>query len=148
MIRSLIGKIRRQPKAVRNNIAFGIAGTFTACVFMVWAYQLPSRLSEVTEVTGGAEEVGIFSQIFDQLGEQVATVKESFPDNAVEEGEENPLDSLVAEYRASSTSSTTALFSIASSTAATTTDVTIQPRIVRIVTTTTSTTSSSTESSQ
>lgn len=80
MIRKTILKIRRQPKYVRNNIAMGLAGSFTAVVFVIWAYHIPSQLDEIDNGKN-ANENGLMSQFMDNVGKQVSSIKDAIPEN-------------------------------------------------------------------
>lgn len=45
MLKAWIIKLRRQPKAVRNQVALVIAGGCTLVIFAAWAVTLPMRLA-------------------------------------------------------------------------------------------------------
>jgi len=79
MIRSTLIKIRRKPKYVRDNIALGIAGTFTAAVFAVWFLNTPTEFLQKGAAVA-EESPRAFSTFFQQIGKQFASVKESLPD--------------------------------------------------------------------
>ncbi len=75
-------KLRRKPKHVRDNIAFGIAGSFTAVValFLVFAVHGPKVVDEVAD---GDNSPRFFETLVDQAKEQLAASQSSF--EAVEE---------------------------------------------------------------
>ncbi|MBP6924039.1 MAG: hypothetical protein KBC62_00160 [Candidatus Pacebacteria bacterium] len=68
-------KLRKKPKHVRDNVAFGVASGFTFMVAIAWflvGFGGESKSPEITtEETNGA-----FSTLLKQIQEQVATVKE------------------------------------------------------------------------
>jgi len=78
MIKRFLRNLRQKPKGVRDNIALGIAGTFTAIVFMVWLHHFPSKAAVLTsqEQTKADEKPG-FAGIFGDFKEQLASLKES-----------------------------------------------------------------------
>jgi|AntRauTorcE11897_2_1112592.scaffolds.fasta_scaffold02923_7 hypothetical protein len=119
-MRKLIGKIRRQPKQRRDNIAFGIAASFTFAVVAIWMFSVPDTFSGVLSATdsAGEEEAGFF----DTLSSQAAAVKESFSTDNSNSSTTESLNELMDEYRASSAqaSSTQSTPVRASSTASTT----------------------------
>jgi hypothetical protein len=78
MLKELILKARKKPKHVRDNIAFGIAGGFTAAICLVWLVVMPGRLAK--ETTSVNDNHKIFSTFFNQFKDQVASVKNSLPD--------------------------------------------------------------------
>ena len=78
MLKELILKARRKPKHVRDNIAFGIAGSITAAICLVWLVVMPGQLAKKT--TSVNDDHKVFSTFFNQLKDQVAGVKESMPD--------------------------------------------------------------------
>jgi hypothetical protein len=84
MLKRLIKNIRQQPKGTRDKIAFGIAGGFTACLLTIWIYQMPARMSAIS----GSHDDGssqVFSQFFDEIGDQFAAVKDAIPENTQSE---------------------------------------------------------------
>ena len=76
MIKRLIKNIRRQPKHTRDKIALGVAGSFTAVIFAVWVYNVPARLSAISQ-EHEKDTAPVFSQLFDQIGSQLSSVKEA-----------------------------------------------------------------------
>lgn len=68
--------MRQKPKPVRDNIALGIAGVFTALVFSVWLYQVPSQIHAVSTPTKD-DDSSAFTELFSSMKDQLATVKES-----------------------------------------------------------------------
>lgn len=157
-MRKLIGKIRRQPKPRRENIAFAIAASFTFLVVTIWMFNTPNRFNGVLTTVDSSQnnEDGFFSTI----GSQAAALKESLKETInVDDSatETESMKKLMEEYRASSAqgSSTQSVPINASSTATTspksverfTTDSSYEsetPREVRIQAVTKSTTSSTT----
>ncbi len=72
-----IQTLRQKSKAARNNIAFGVACTFTAVVFAVWILVDPSGISEsVTAVP--TDQPRMFGGLIDQIKEQVAGAQQAF----------------------------------------------------------------------
>lgn len=76
MIKRLIRTIRRQPKGKRDSIAMGIAGVFTAMVFMVWIYNMPERFASIAEKNSNDSSPG-FSQLFSEVSSQASAIKAS-----------------------------------------------------------------------
>lgn len=68
-------KLRKKPKHVRDNIAFGVAGGFTLTLAIAWFLIGFGNGPTSPEVTS-EEKNGAFSTLFDQIQEQVATAKE------------------------------------------------------------------------
>ncbi len=66
MIKHLLKNIRKKPKAVRDNIAMGIAGTFTALVFSFWLYNVPEKFSAIQENDNESSFFSLFSNIKEQ----------------------------------------------------------------------------------
>lgn len=77
MLKRLIRLARRQPKAVRETIALWVAGCFTFMVVAVWAYHLPSRISESNGVVAD-EGLGI-GRFFSNIKEQMAAATNAAP---------------------------------------------------------------------
>lgn len=75
MIKRLLRNLRQKPKAVRDNIALGIAGVFTFIVGSFWLYNFPATHSLSTALE--ADDDPAFSGLFSDFKEQVATIKES-----------------------------------------------------------------------
>jgi hypothetical protein len=116
-MRKLIGKIRRQPKQRRANIAFGIATSFTFVVAAIWLFNVPNTFNGALSTAGSPDQAE--EGFFDRLGSQAAAVKDSISsDSSVNES----LKELMDEYSASSTqaSSTQPALVSASSTGTTT----------------------------
>jgi hypothetical protein len=67
--------LRKKPKHVRENIAFGAATTLTAAVFVVWLFSAKGITAPQKLATN--ETPKAFGMFLDQLQEQVATVKEA-----------------------------------------------------------------------
>ncbi len=87
MIKRAILNLRHKPKPVRDRIALGIASGVTALVVMVWMYHLPTKLASITEKSQKSGEERGFASLFSEVGDQIATVKESFSDVTAENGE-------------------------------------------------------------
>jgi len=115
-MRKLIGRIRRQSKQTRDNIAFGIASGFTCVVVTMWLFTVPSMFSNVLTSADSAQSTQ--EGFFDKISSQAAAVKESIGST---ESATDSLEELMAEYQSSSTQSTSevALPNSASSTATT-----------------------------
>jgi hypothetical protein len=76
--------IRRQPKTVRDNYAFGIAAGFTAIVFGFWILSSPTNNlggAQIAEEEGGSSP---FSTLINQTKEQFASVKKSITGTSTE----------------------------------------------------------------
>lgn len=86
MIKRLLRNIRQKPKAVRDNIALGIAGTFTAIVFSIWVYHFPSKIAALTDSTQSdkGEESPAFTDFFGEIKDQIATLNEATDGDLVE----------------------------------------------------------------
>jgi len=119
----LIGKIRRQPKQRRDNIAFGIAASFTFAIVTIWMFNVPNTFSGVLSATDstGEKKAGFF----DTLSSQAAALKESISADTSPEPES--LKELMDEYRASS-SPASSTDSMQDRTASTTTTTPATPR--------------------
>ena len=76
-MRRFFGHILKQPKAVRNNYAMAMAGTFTGVVALVW---LITKVGSGVAVPMEAAEntPGGFATLFKETKEQVATVQQAF----------------------------------------------------------------------
>lgn len=100
MLINLIKKVRRQPKPVRDKVAMTIAGTFTGLVFVFWVFNFPARDLAIINQN---EEGSVFSDVFNQIIGQYATVKESInaanATSTLEEqkGEENSATSSIED---------------------------------------------------
>ncbi|NCT01882.1 hypothetical protein GW766_01345 [Candidatus Parcubacteria bacterium] len=79
MIKRLLRNIRQKPKAVRDNIALGVAGVFTAAVFSVWAYNFPSKVASLASESPAnvAEDAVGFTDFFTDIRDQLATLKKA-----------------------------------------------------------------------
>ncbi|MEN9922276.1 MAG: hypothetical protein RL097_553 [Candidatus Parcubacteria bacterium] len=79
MIKRILRNLRTKPKSVRNNIALGIAGTFTALVFSVWLYHFPNKISSLTEFSQSNKNKNTaeFTDFFGQVKDQIATLNEA-----------------------------------------------------------------------
>jgi len=155
MIRKTFGKLRQKPKAVRDAVAFWMAGGFAALVALVWLYNAPAQFADLKLVDG--ENVTPVRSFFEEMTSQVAAVQESFTEvtdavtgtstessvGTAADGNE-ALGTMIENFRQNpqtqltATSATaTATSSVATSTASST-DV-VAPREVRIITTSSST---------
>lgn len=93
MVRKLIGKIRRQPRHVRENTALGIAASFTFVVAAVWLVNIPATFDGMLGVHKGSEDqMGSF---FEKVSSQTAAVKDAL---APEEDNPESLKALMDEY--------------------------------------------------
>ena len=153
MIKKTIGKLRRQPKNVREGIAFWSAGVFAFMVFVVWLFNAPTKFSQMAINNQG--DSGTISSILEDLNQQVATVKESLPETSASSSTtgsgENALKEMIDQFQVQSSStrvenaSTSTTLSSQSQPAGTVSpsraDDTTSPkeRFVRIATTTAST---------
>jgi len=150
MLSKLIGKLRRQPKKTRDNVALGIASTFTFVVASFWLFNIPNTFDGMLSMDSQSSEQT--ENFMERMGEQTAAVKEALSTN---EAASESLKSLVNEYQAAGTSTETAATSTLAdtttassssstrSTSATTTSTPSQQE-VRIQTITNSTTSTTT----
>lgn len=77
MLKRVIKNIRQQPKAVRDNIALGCAGIFTALITVIWLANMPARFTTTEDVLLSTEESSNFSNLFSNLKEQFAAAGES-----------------------------------------------------------------------
>ncbi|MEN9920696.1 MAG: hypothetical protein RL538_589 [Candidatus Parcubacteria bacterium] len=72
-------ELRKKPKHVRDNVAFGIAGGMTFMIaiawFTMWGAEMPNSPQEVA----AEDSSTAFSTFFSQIKEQAAMVKDSFP---------------------------------------------------------------------
>jgi hypothetical protein len=118
----LIGKIRRQPKSRRDNIAFGIASGFTFVIGALWLFNAPNTFSGVlsaTDANGNPEP-----SFFETISSQAAAVRESLRTDSSDGAETESLKELMDEYRASSTQATSTQFRpVTASSTATSTSV-------------------------
>lgn len=75
MIKRLLRNLRQKPKIVRDNIALGIASTFTFIVGSFWLY----NFSAIHGVNTASEtkNTPAFSGLFSDFKDQIATIKES-----------------------------------------------------------------------
>lgn len=167
MIKKTIGKLRRQPKKVREGIAFWFTCAFVFMVASVWLLNLPAQFADMRVVS--SEEVETTQSFFEKLNNQTAAVRDSMTGADSESASSSAglgnesLDTLVNQFRerasssSMSDSSSTARSSEISSTSlvatssvsgqtevqSTTTASAPLPREVRIITTASSSASSS-----
>ena len=135
MIKRLLKTVRRQPKAVRDKIAMGLAGVFTALVATVWLYGSPDRFSASSELST-TESPPAFSQFFSNIGDQLAAVKESLSTSTEVDtvGQESPVVDIPADGTFSSvTEVQTETVQVDESVSAAT--PVVEPQVMRIVTT-------------
>lgn len=71
----IFNKLRKKPKHVRENIAFGIATGFTLTLAVAWFLVGFGGNPTTPEVVEG-EGNGAFTTLLDQIQEQVATARE------------------------------------------------------------------------
>jgi hypothetical protein len=78
MLFRTLDKIRKKPKPVRDQYAFGIALAFTAILVGVWSLSLPARF---TNLAGGKNEANTssapFSNLVKQFKQGFGTAKDS-----------------------------------------------------------------------
>lgn len=169
MIKRFLRHLRQQPKGVRDNIALGVAITFTAVVVFGWMYSLPMKVADrMSRIASGAQEKPGFTALFGGIKDQVAGAVGA---NDVEVAVATTADMVTAsherevvgdDYRVvmpqasqkkigttsttTSNASSTEILSaeVATSTVASSTP----PRAIRIVTTNTSTSSSTASSTR
>lgn len=80
-MRQWLLKQRTKPKHVRDNIAFGFAGTVTAVALVGWLVLIPKDdIFKSNMTTDNSPEA--FSTFFNQIKEQVAGVRESVKEQA------------------------------------------------------------------
>jgi hypothetical protein len=65
MLKSLIIKLRRKPKVVREQLALTVAGIFTFVVFGIWAFSLPGQFANLGDQPAGS----IVSSLGDDLAD-------------------------------------------------------------------------------
>jgi hypothetical protein len=87
-MRKFFQYINRQPKAVRDNYALGIAITFTALVLMVWVVARPGGEALVVEVISADEASSPFSTLLKETKEKFSNVRDSFAESE-QDGETN-----------------------------------------------------------
>lgn len=137
MLRRLIRNIRQKPKPVRDHIALGVAGIFTALIFTVWLYHTPAKFSSVAEDQKPAEDTSGFADLFGRMKDQWASVKESVPTEAEissETEEQIPVVMPVIEATTSTSSAPTMSVAATSSASEESVATTSAPRAIRIVT--------------
>lgn len=128
MLKRFLRNLRQKPKPVRDQIALGAAGVFTAAVFVVWVYHFPNQISsQGAEAQKNLEASPGFSQFFSSFKEQFSAAKESF----FEVVEEEPAVQLPVTEEASAAEP---IFVPRNNTASSTVPETA-PREIRIVTT-------------
>lgn len=78
-MRKFFQKIRKKPKAVRDNYAFGIAASFTLVVMLIWVVAKPagSFLESGDVATKDKEVNSPFSTLIKETKEQLASLKEA-----------------------------------------------------------------------
>jgi hypothetical protein len=84
VIRRLLKNLRQKPKATRDSIAFSVAGSFTAIIFVVWLYQLPSRIDQMKSEHEGGQSG--FAQLFTSIKDQFGTGEEVVTEDEIEGG--------------------------------------------------------------
>lgn len=72
-------ELRKKPKHVRDNIAFGVAGGMTLMLAIGWFSLRGSSMPNPVKEIANDEATGAFSTFFSQVKEQAAAVKDSFP---------------------------------------------------------------------
>lgn len=77
MLRKTIGKLRRQPKHVRDGVAFWVASGFVCIVSVLWLFNNPIRFAEVFVDTSEGPQ----KSFFEEMAQQVAAVKEAVPNS-------------------------------------------------------------------
>jgi hypothetical protein len=95
MIKRLIRNIRQKPKAIKDNIALGIAGVFTAIVGSFWLYNFPTTHS--LQIATEADETAGFSGLFSDFKDQMATLKESAQESSNQQATGTPESSIFRE---------------------------------------------------
>lgn len=131
MLRHFIQKVRRKPKAVRDNIALGIAGSVTALVLGGWVL-----INNQTPLSGVAGEfstkTGAFSGLINQIKDQAASAFSSVP------SKEELESAIEAEKQPQAASSTSEVIKtlIQEDVATTSSSTPTTTRTVRIATTT------------
>lgn len=119
MIRRLLTNLRQKPKPVRDKIALGIAGSFTAAVFFVWIYQM-SLGSEAGSENQNGDEPRLISQFIDDVKGQVSavtdSVREASPDEATSSGTSTSEDAVLQGGNPNSIGTTTSTRSATTST--------------------------------
>lgn len=131
MIKKFLIQLRQQPKHIRDNVALIIAGSFTALVGVVWAYQIPNSFKNI-EIDQEASPTGAFSSIFDEIQKETDELKALIPEEVGEEAVPTTTDKLFAVESLPNPATTTS-----SDIDVTPTESPI-PREVRIVTTSSS----------
>ena len=77
-----LDRLRKRPRAARQQVAFLGAAGITAVVALVWMVSVSVRLGNISEseVAETSDTPGAFSQFFSGLEEQTAAVLDSFTD--------------------------------------------------------------------
>ena len=78
MIGSFLGKMRRKPKHVRDNIAFGSAAFVTLAIFTVWLVNDPLHSGDISATTDEPSPKA-FATFFGQIKDQFASAKAALP---------------------------------------------------------------------
>lgn len=133
MLRHFIQKVRRKPKAVRDNIALGIAGATTALVLGGWV--LINNQSPLSGVAGElSTKTGAFSGLIGQIKDQAASAFSSVPSK-------DELESIIEADKQQSASSSSDIMDtpVSEETATTSSSTSTTTRTVRIATTTNTT---------
>jgi len=81
MLFETLDRIRRKPKAVRNQYAFGAAVTFTLLIAGVWSLSIPARFASIGNVAAiGSASSSVpttpFAGLLDQLKHQFESAKD------------------------------------------------------------------------
>lgn len=67
MIKSFLIKLRQKPKHVRQQVAFGVAATFTAIVGLFWLASIPQTFQNIgSGVSSGANTFDTFRESLDK----------------------------------------------------------------------------------
>jgi flagellar hook-length control protein FliK len=138
-MRRFFGHILKQPKAVRNNYAMAMAGTFTGVVALVW---LVTKVGSGVAVPMEAAEntPGGFATLFKETKEQVATVQQAFKEKMASNATTSEAVPTLEDVVASSTEEAISAYN-ATATAATSSYTSSHIAVPVLIGTTTATTS-------
>lgn len=85
MLFRLLDTLRKKPKHVREQYAFGGAVVFTAMVVGVWSLSLPARFAAISDGVSEVQPAAApFAHMFSQLKEQVQRITSNDSDSSSE----------------------------------------------------------------
>jgi hypothetical protein len=84
-MRRFFSHVLKQPKAVRNNYAMALAGTFTGLIALVWVVTKVGGAGTLP-VTAAENTAGGFATLLKETKEQAAAVQASFKEQLANKG--------------------------------------------------------------